>query len=152
MHVDSSGSNEISLDALENFNDEFDIYLHDKHAEIYHDLKTANYAVELEKGTFLNRFEIAFEIPNALTIEKENFNNLKFYYAINRNKIVILNPKGVELEQLEVVNMMGQTVYSLSDLYQYSYNEYEIARLITGTYIVKLNTASGVLTKKIIIK
>ncbi len=152
VHVSSPGANEIAIDALENVTDNINIYLHDKDADIYHNLRTANYQVQLETGTYLNRFEITFAVLDALTIEEENFNDLKFYYAFNRNKIVILNPKGAKLEHLEVWNIMGQSVYALRDLYQASYNEYEIDNLNAGTYVVQLHTAIGVLTKKIIIK
>ncbi|MDP5082261.1 MAG: choice-of-anchor D domain-containing protein [Winogradskyella sp.] len=152
VHVADTGTNEITIDALENVPDNLKLYLHDKDRDIYHNLKASNYSVHLETGSFLNRFEITFVIPDALTVEEENFNNLKFYYAFNRNQIVILNPKGVPLEKLEIINIMGQSVYTTSDLYEASYNEYEVPNLSTGTYVVRLQTATGILTKKIIFK
>ena len=152
IHVKNSGENKISIDALENVPEDINIYLHDKGTDFYHDMRTSYYQLQLEAGTYLNRFEITFSIPNTLTIEEENFNNLKFYYAYTRNKIVILNPKGAELEHLEVLNIMGQSVFEVRDLYQTSYNEYEISNLSTGAYVARLRSSSGTITKKIIIK
>ena len=152
MHVASSGINEIKLDGLENVTDDLKIYLHDIDTDVYHNLNTSSYQFTSDTGTYLNRFEITFAIPNTLTIEEENFNTLKFYYAFTRNKIVILNPNDIELEHLEIFNIMGQSVDAVSDLYQDSYNEYEVNNLSSGAYIVQLRTPSGTLTKKIIIK
>jgi hypothetical protein len=151
LHVANDGINEITIDALENVPENINIYLHDKDAELYHDLKASNYNIQLEAGEYLNRFEITFGIPDILSSEEEILKTLKFYYSFSRHKIIILNPSNLELNKLEVHNIIGQNVYSINDLHQVSYSEYEIQSLSTGTYIVKLTTPMGILTKKIMV-
>ncbi|NNL83857.1 MAG: T9SS type A sorting domain-containing protein, partial [Winogradskyella sp.] len=61
------------------------------------------------------------------------------------------NPKGVEIKSIQIFNILGQSVYNNQILHQQSYSEYPITDLSTGTYVVNMNTESGVLNKKIII-
>ncbi|NNF85907.1 MAG: T9SS type A sorting domain-containing protein, partial [Winogradskyella sp.] len=76
---------------------------------------------------------------------------LNYYYSNTRDKLVVMNPKGVEIKSIQIFNILGQSVYNNQILHQQSYSEYPITDLSTGTYVVNMNTESGVLNKKIII-
>ena len=73
------------------------------------------------------------------------------YYASGRNKIVILNPKQIDLEGLQLYNIKGQKVFEMPKLWPGSYNEYPIPEFSTGVYIIKLESANGMHSQKIII-
>ena len=152
LHTDDDGTNTITIDELENVPDDLNIYIHDLDTGIYHDLRASDFEIHLTAGEYLNRFELTFNIPDTLSENEEVLNELTLYYSNNRDTVVILNPNQTELKQLELYNILGQSVYTNVDLYQTRYNEYPIKNLSTGTYILKLNTLYGSVTKKIIVK
>ncbi|WP_299367684.1 choice-of-anchor D domain-containing protein [Winogradskyella sp.] len=152
IKTSSDGLNTIRIDSLENVPEDLDIYLHDIDLDMYHDLRTEDYEVSLNAGEYLDRFEIVFSLPETLSNAEVTVEDLRMYYASNRNKIVVLNPNLYELEQLQLYNINGQVVYDNSDLWTESYNEFEIQNLSTGVYIVKLKTLQGSISKKILIE
>ena len=153
IKTNMEGENTIAIEALENVPDDLEIYLHDLQLQFFHDLRASEYKIDLPAGEHNERFEVVFHIPGSLSIDDQEIDNLNFYYAMNRNKVVVLNPKNVELKNIEVYNITGQSVYSTNRVMEGRYNEYELQNLSTGTYIIKLNTADDkALTKKIIVK
>ena len=81
-----------------------------------------------------------------------DIDEMRIYYASHRNKIVVLNPDMIELEQLNLYNINGQSVYENARLWTESYNEFDTPSLSTGVYIIELKTQRGVVSKKIVIK
>lgn len=152
IKTSNEGINTIRIDSLENIPNDLSIYLHDIEQDIYHDLRTNDYEILLNIGEYLNRFEIAFSIPESLSNSETPIEDLKMYYTSTREKIVVLNPNLIELEQIQLYNISGQVVYENSNLWQESYNEYQLHYLSTGVYIIKLKTQKGTYSKKIVIK
>jgi hypothetical protein len=146
-----AGVNTIKIDSLQNTPSDLDIYLHDIQQDIYHDLRDNNFEVELNVGEHLNRFEITFSMPESLSNEEVLIEDLRMYYASGRNKIVILNPKQIDLEGLQLYNIKGQKVFDMPKLWPGSYNEYPIPEFSTGVYIIKLESVNGMHSQKIII-
>lgn len=147
------GLNKITIDALENAPDDLEIYLHDLELEIFHDLRDSDYEIYLPAGEYTDRYEIVFHVPGSLSASDNEIDQISFYYAMNRNKVVVLNPTNIELKSIEFFNIAGQSVYENDKLWEGSYNEYKIHNLSTGAYIMKLNTIDNyVITKKIIVK
>ncbi|WP_422103834.1 choice-of-anchor D domain-containing protein [Winogradskyella sp.] len=146
------GTNTIRIDSLAYVPEDLNIYVHDIDLNLYHDLRTEAYEVSLDAGEYLNRFEIVFDTPETLSDNDLNVEDLKVYYSSNRLKIVVLNPKLIELQQLQVYTINGQVVYNNTNLWRESYNEYDLQNISTGVYIIQLKTLTGALSKKIIIK
>ncbi|NRD19824.1 T9SS sorting signal type C domain-containing protein [Winogradskyella eckloniae] len=149
IKTNTDGINTINIDALENVPEALNIYLHDLELDLYHDLRESPYDIFLNAGEHLQRFEIAFNTTSeALGIEDNSANTMDIVYSNSTNHIVIVNPNRIPLKSLAVYNMLGQSVYSLQSI---AHDEYEIKKLSSGTYIVKLQTTSGaIVTKKII--
>ncbi|WP_299112588.1 LamG-like jellyroll fold domain-containing protein [uncultured Winogradskyella sp.] len=144
----------IKLTETENIPEDQDMFIKDNLTGEYYNLRSEQpFEFSSEAGEFTNRFEVVFqEQSQSLSINDPTIENLKFYYAMGRNKIVILNPNNIEVRTVELYNIVGQSVYKTQG-YEGAYNEYEVGDLSTGTYIIKLNTLeNGQLTKKIIIK
>ncbi|WP_296385325.1 LamG-like jellyroll fold domain-containing protein [Winogradskyella sp.] len=153
IKTNTEGINSITIDDLENIPSDLPIFLHDSTEEVYHNLRESDYSIALPAGEHLNRFEIVFSIPQFLSTIENELNKLSLYYAFSRNKMVILNPTNSELKNIELFNILGQSVYNNDNLWGGSYNEYEIQNLSTGTYVVKLSTVDNkIITKKIIVK
>jgi putative surface-exposed virulence protein len=149
----AEGENSITIDELENIPIELPIYLHDIELGVYHNLRESDYSMTLPAGEHLDRFEIVFSTPDALSIDDAEVEQLSLYYALGREKIVIFNPKNLKLKGLEAYNIIGQSVYTNNQLWEGTYGEYELQNLSTGTYIIKLYTENNkAITKKIIVK
>ena len=67
ISTNSNGMNIIAIDKLENIPDELNIFVHDKDLGVFHSIKDGAYAVHLNAGTYLNRFEIVFKQPDTLS-------------------------------------------------------------------------------------
>ncbi|MEO1031012.1 MAG: choice-of-anchor D domain-containing protein [Bacteroidota bacterium] len=152
IKTSNDGINTIKIDSLAYVPEDLNIYVRDIDLNLYHDLRTGAYEVSLDAGEYLNRFEIVFDTPETLSDNDFNVEDLKVYYSSNRLKIVVLNPKLIELQQLQVYTINGQVVYNNTNLWHESYNEYDLQNISTGVYIVQLKTLTGALSKKIIIK
>jgi chaperonin GroEL len=99
----------------------------------------------LTGGTVINE-------EKGLKLEDATLEDLFLYYTMSRNKIVVLNPNYKKIKSIEVYNISGQSVYRNDNIYEGTYNEFQLGSLSTGSYIVKLSTAdNSVLTKKIIV-
>ncbi|WP_179343244.1 LamG-like jellyroll fold domain-containing protein [Winogradskyella ursingii] len=146
----------IQLSESENVSVDQKVYLHDNLTGEYFDLRNDQpYEFSSEAGEFYSRFEVVFQDQNAETLSTidQEISELSLYYAYNRNKIVVLNPKNIELNSIDLYNILGQSVYSNQRVHEGSYNEYTTQNLATGTYIVKITAKNNaVQTKKIIVK
>ena len=124
----------------------------DKDLNIYHDLKQRDYEVYLNAGQYLERFEIAFS--EAVTLNTDNFENtsIQVYFSKENESIIIHNPEYKNIESAEVFNILGQSIYKFKTSNHENYITYKTKRINTGTYIIKLKTDQGILSKKILIK
>jgi hypothetical protein len=142
----------IAIESLENVPDEWGIILHDTELGTHHDLRSTNYEATLPAGIYENRFVLGFQNPSQLSIDDNEEEQLNFYYATNRDKLVVLNPMGSSLNTIEVYNIAGQLVHNIKDLLNGSSAEYNLENLTGGVYIVRLNAdVNKVIIKKIIV-
>ena len=153
VKTNTDGNNTFTIDQLENVPDDVNIYLHDKTLGLYHDLRESDYTIFLNAGEYQERFEITFGMYNVLGVDQQENQTLDVLYSNDIEKIVLINPNQIELRSIELFNILGQSVYKIEDISESGYSEYEVENLSTGTYIIKLNTASGsVSTKKVLVK
>ena len=148
----NEGLNSISIDNLENESGNLTIYLHDKELNLYHDLKSSDYEVYLTPGEYLNRFEITFENPQTLDTTDFEDNLLNIFYANEKSSIVLINSSLKQIDSAELFNILGQSVLRYNTIELESYQELKTNKLNAGTYILKLNTSDGVISKKVLIK
>ncbi len=155
LALKSSGTHNytIKITNTEYVSEDQDIYLRDNLTDTYHNLREDGpYQFLSEAGEFNDRLEIVFQDESeTLSLNNADIEDISLYYAMNRNKIVVLNPKNEDIRSIEVLNMLGQSVYRTSGL-EGSYNEYTLQNLNTGAYIVNLVTANNAsISKKIIV-
>jgi hypothetical protein len=158
----NDGLNTITIDNLENVPNDLDIYVHDKELDIYYDLREKDYEVDLLSGEYLERFEITFSDPNAITIVIEEeiedieeivkFEKLDIYFSNSTRNVVIHNPDLLSIKSIEMLNVLGQSVYRLNDISSENYSEIKTRNLKVGSYIIKLETEEGTLTKKVLVQ
>jgi putative surface-exposed virulence protein len=152
IHTKNSGLNTIIIDQLENAPNNLNIYIHDKELSVYHDLRQNKYEFYLNAGQYLDRFEITFS--EAITLNTDNFENssIQVYFSNENQSIIILNPEVKNIEYTEIINVLGQSIYKFITSTNKNYTAYKTKQISAGTYIIKLKTESGMVSKKVLIK
>ena len=140
IQTSTDGNNKISIESLENVPYELEVFIHDKVLDIYHDLKASNYEVYLLAGEYLDRFEITFSNQDALEIDDNQLIKIDVYYSNTIKSIVLINPTLQTIESIEVANILGQTIHTISNVTNENYKEIEVKNLSSGIYIIKLKT------------
>ncbi|MDT0559405.1 choice-of-anchor D domain-containing protein [Ichthyenterobacterium sp. W332] len=153
VKVDDDGANYISINELENVPSDITVYVHDKDLNIYHNLSAdGEYEVFLLAGEYNDRFEITFSNQDSLSITENTIAGVNVYYANDIESIVLRNPKNIDIKSIEMFNLLGQSIISIENISDSGYSEYEVKNLSSGTYIIKLFTVSGSVSKKVIVK
>lgn len=153
IHTDKAGLNSITIDRLENPTHNLDIYLHDKALNVYHDLQQSKYETYLQEGEHLNRFEIAFSKSQTLSTEPQtDIENIDIYYSNKKNSIVINNSNSQTIKTVEMFNILGQSLFNLHTNSNKHHLEYQVPKNISGNYILNVETDTGKISKKIVIR
>ncbi|HEX9979806.1 MAG TPA: choice-of-anchor D domain-containing protein [Flavobacterium sp.] len=143
------------LDGMENFHQDQKVYIHDKVTGQYHNIKSEPFAIELPAGTIENRFELTFDTGTALGTHQNSLENgINIAYTSNDSMLTINNElTGTVVEKVSVINMLGQEMASWKVENSNQQNiQLPVKNLSTGTYIVKIHSNSGDITKKIAVK
>jgi len=142
----------IEISDLENFDDDQQIYLKDNLTGAYFDLRNEQaYEFSSDEGIFNTRFEIVFQSDSTLSTEETNFDSNVIYFNNDSSKLFV---KGLQndVQELTVINMLGQTVRSFKGLTTEDLeNGIQLPKLAIGAYVVCLKMNTNFETKKIII-
>jgi hypothetical protein len=152
LHLRDAGQHKITIDLLENVPNEVNIFVHDKILDYYHNLRQSDYAFNLPNGSYLDRFEITFRDASVLNVTENESNDLQLYFANESENLVLLNPTLLKVKRIEVFNIVGQKIQTITPLGTVAYSEYKVKNLSKGTYIVKLITDYLSLSKKVLVK
>ena len=145
--------NSITIDSIENPKNNFEIFIHDKEFNIYHNLKNDDYYVNLSAGEYLNRFEITFSINQTLNTPQENEDRaIEAYYSNEKRSIIIENPVSKQIKSIEIINILGQSMFKFEPNSNKNYLEYGAKNFHTGAYILKIETEFGKVSKTVLIK
>ena len=74
------------------------------------------------------------------------------YYNIETESIVLFNPNFKDVKSIALYNIIGQKITTIEDISELDYAEYKVKNLSTGTYIIKIDTLSGLISKKVLVK
>jgi hypothetical protein len=152
INTDNDGINSIVLDEVENAPENFNVYVHDKELNVYHNIKDSAYDIFLPAGEFLDRFEITFSNQDALSLKDEDLNKLDVHYSNAIESIILINPTMQSIQSIEVSNILGQTITVIKNVSNESYKEIKVKNLSSGAYILKLKTKNGTLSKKVLVE
>jgi len=152
VKIDQDGMATIRIDFLENIADNTIIYLHDKELELYHNLKDSDYQVYLNNGEHLDRFEISFGSVEQLSDPIEEITKINTHYSNSIKSIIIINPNNKNINGVEMINILGQYVYSQNNTLNDSYMELKVANISPGAYVINIKTEKETITKKVIVE
>ena len=147
------GNVKFTLDGTENFDENQTIYIYDNVTDLYHNIRNEAFEINLPIGIVLDRFSLRF--ANA-ALATNNFNlsdGVIVYFTNNDNKINIKNNLlDTTVTKVSLFNMLGQSISTWSvENYDQKSIHIPVKEISTGTYIIKVQTTNGDISKKIII-
>ncbi|MBJ7879313.1 LamG-like jellyroll fold domain-containing protein [Gelidibacter salicanalis] len=154
MQLSKDGAIEIKLTELENFSEAIDVYIYDSVLGTYHQINTTSFAISLDAGNYDKRFFLVFKDDKTLSIIDEDFKNVVVKFLQNTDEIFIQTPSGINVKQVYLVNIIGQTVQAWNATNITLSNEMKIPvkNLPEGSYVIKIQTDTGTYNKKIVLK
>jgi hypothetical protein len=153
--TESAGISRISLEELEVFDTNQNIYIYDNVLNTYTNLQEQPFEVELPAGAYEDRFFLRFVNPNPLGVTENEIDNLLgILYSSSTENIVINNlTNSIEVNNVELFNLNGQKIYSWNiENPTQSALILPVHNVSTSVYVVKVTTNKGLLSKKIIIE
>lgn len=145
--ISEAGTHQLMLDAVENFTET--VYLKDNLLNTTHDLTASNFEINLPAGDYLDRFSIVFQPAETLTTSNPELEQTLVYYN-GENHIVVSKPSSLEVDSIDVYNMLGQHILSVSENLK---NQNKILIPFTnsqGVYLVVINSKSSKKSTKIL--
>ncbi|WP_372529680.1 LamG-like jellyroll fold domain-containing protein [Winogradskyella sp.] len=147
---------EIALEAIEieNFETDIDVFLYDSVLDSYTNLYNNVFTISLGSGEYMDRFFIVFE-SQELGINGYEENSIGLYYLDNTNEIYVNSINTSDIRQIEIFNILGQSIKLWDDISSESNTELRIpvTQVPHGAYVVKLKLESGsILSRKVVIK
>lgn len=136
---------------IQHFNDE-PIYIHDKLTDIYYDLTALNFNINLEAGTYTDRFEVTF--TNGSTLSTDDFADSAFTVFQNNtlSQLVVANPKSLNIKSVGLVDISGKQVFQKTNLTNNTRYEFSTKNLSDGVYITTITLDNNrIISKKVVI-
>jgi len=148
--VDEGAVYEISIDQLvgqriENAR----VFLYDYQEDITTELSSSSYEFRSDATNTQDRFTVFFMMNEVLGPNDELFNSITVFPNPTKNTLHILSSRE-PLEQLEVFDIRGRLIQHPIEGEDIVTTSIDLSELNTGVYFVKIFTASGTTTKKII--
>ncbi|KAB1154461.1 beta strand repeat-containing protein [Flavobacterium luteum] len=155
----TAGEYSIAIDRLIGiFSDVQDIFLKDNLTNSVHNLKLSPYTFTAEIGSFNSRFALVYKNETAPSLSVNNFDlerTIAITFTNNDNMIRVKNSSlHTVVESVTLYNLLGQSIstWDVSNENQSVLIQVLVRDLNTGTYVVRIKTSEGVLSKKIIVK
>ncbi|WP_203459212.1 LamG-like jellyroll fold domain-containing protein [Lacinutrix sp. WUR7] len=155
IDLGTTGNIQITLAELENFNEDIDVFVYDALLETYTRINDTHYQITLDPGSHSDRYFISFKDGSALNTPDEQFSNVVINYLTATSEIYINVPTSVDIKQVYLVNLLGQTVKSWNGTNAPLSHECRlpVKKISEGTYIIKVRTSDNALiNKKIVVK
>ncbi|WP_298147187.1 T9SS type A sorting domain-containing protein [Flavobacterium sp.] len=142
IQVDTAGENVIKFEGTENFPASQTFYIYDAETQTFFNLKTGNLIVDLEAGTYNNRFFLTFQTQNVLGIDDVTTKNTaSLVFAAASAELNINIPTGLnENTTISIFDLSGRVVKNTK--IQSNNETINLSGLTAGTYIATLKNGN----------
>ena len=152
LNLSNEGECSISLTALENFEEDINVFIHDSLDDTYTLINSSPVTLNLSPGLYSERYYIAFQIP-AEKLDTESppeTPEVDIVYMRDVKRLKISQNHDSVLQSVELFNTLGQLVLSESLGNQSSY-EISVPFVNQEVLLIKINTTDGQIIKRILI-
>ncbi|WP_114317104.1 HYR domain-containing protein, partial [Winogradskyella tangerina] len=154
LFMTTSGTIQISLFQLENFEEDIDVFIYDSLLNIYHQINDENFEMTINEGDYINRFYLTFQEDSTLSDDTFQKDRIEINYLSDSHNIFIESINILSIKNIELYNVLGQKVKTWSsNSFELDINSISIpvTDISEGTYIVKVYDNERVYHKKILI-
>lgn len=137
VKVDKNMPIGVRIADIQNFNPEQPIYLHDKNTNLYFDLRSSDYTMNLEEGNHSERFEITFT-SNTLSTNPLETDSLYVIQDKNTSNIKIHNPKLLSIHTVTLYDNNGKLILNTKTHERTKTYSIAIPNVSDGIYILKI--------------
>ncbi|MGB3607523.1 HYR domain-containing protein [Psychroserpens sp.] len=150
----NGGTIQVPFDAFENFDETIDLFIYDAQLDTYTNFNNTSYQITLEAGDYTGRFFLAFQEDQTLSVIDNEIKDIQVDYLQTSSEIYVKTPNSINVKQIYLINITGQTVGSWNSTNQPMSHEIRIPvqNISEGNYILKVETNYSTYNKKIIIK
>lgn len=142
-----------SMFDIQNFDESQPIFIHDIEANLYVDLRTQNYNVNLPAGDYTNRFEITFNDEQVLSTPEVTASDFTIFQDNHKSQLTILNPNGLDVKSVRLFDTAGKQIFDARNLNNEAEYHFTTKTLSEGVYIASITLGnSKVVSKKVIVK
>ncbi|MEY8847600.1 LamG-like jellyroll fold domain-containing protein [Psychroserpens sp. XS_ASV72] len=155
MYISDAGTYEISLKALENFDEDVEVFIYDVVTGNYFNINTEAFQITLDANTYVDRFFVTFQSEDTLSTVASQESQTIINYLNATSEIYVKTFNTSEINQIRLVNILGQEIQSWNNTLDYvvgSAIRIPVQNMSTGTYIIEVHTDRTILNTKVIIK
>ena len=151
LKTNSEGIVRLMVDATEFLPPNQNIYIHDKETSMYYDITKNAAEINLRAGTYNTRFELAFKADSTLGKEESNLPEamLLVYNNELKKKLFISKNQSIVIKEVSIFNISGQQLIHMKKVPDLKTLEIPF-NVPQGSYIVKIITDKGVISKKVL--
>jgi len=162
LKVAKAGLVRIKIDALENVENNVQMYIKDNATLRYYKINDKPFEMNLEIGDYLDRFSLTFspsqkseqkiEEDSVMGVEEDFLeNDIQIFMSNETAEIKIIKPVDITFKSIELYNILGQKIQSWNK--NLSYASFTLpVKVATGVYVITVNTSTGRMSKKIIVE
>jgi len=161
LKISKTGLATIKIDEVQNIDEHITLHIKDKFTGLTHNISYKPFEIELEPGTYLDRFVLIFkyqklmaeDLGTDILIVEPQIEDKNYHVFMNNasEELQIKNNGTDEIRSVMLHNNLGQ----IMNTWNADLNRRIISlpvKLATGVYIVQINTIKGTISKRIIIK
>ncbi|AWI27108.1 choice-of-anchor D domain-containing protein [Flavobacterium pallidum] len=151
--ADTASPVSFTLDGVENLDENQEIYIYDALDQSYHNIREGIFETTLDEGTFEQRFSLRFFNPLGVTNPVAE-DQISVFFTSKDQMLTIKNTlTSTTVESAMLFNVLGQQI-AIWDVKNENQENIQIPvkNISSGTYIVKVKTTTGSVSKKIIIR
>ena len=125
----------ITVKEILNFTEASNVYLHDKVANLYYDIKNSFHEMTLPTGVNNTQFEITFKSNVTLGIEEKAIQNFVVYQNNTEKSLTISNSLLMDLATCNLYDVAGKIIFSKKDLGTNASYKFSTSGLSDGIYM-----------------
>lgn len=161
LFLSDSGTVEFALEALENFEENINVYLYDAEHGVVKSISESSFIQSIDEGEYANRFYITFtDDVDAMNFPDQQLSvnvpiqitpSISYISSTQELQIEAVHP--FDIEDLKLYSILGQKVKQWTNLQPDSSGllRVSLANISKGTYLVSVKTKTGKYNKRLII-
>jgi len=100
----------IKIADVQNFDSDLPIFIHDKTTDLYVNLQSQDFSVNLDAGNYTERFEVTFRADVTLATEEHLVDSMDAIQNNTTDILKVLNPSNLDIKSILVYDVSGKQV------------------------------------------